>query len=586
MKRPMLLTPSDDLPEGQEWMYEPKYDGFRALLECTSEGIRLISRNGKDLTDKFPEISEAAPPPDTTPFVLDGEIVILNTAFQANFDLLQKRGRLRNTENIRKAAAERPALFAAFDFVQEQIPLEKRKQRLAELLAKWEHPGIKMVAVYQHVDKLKDIIHLHFGEGIIAKRSTSTYQFGERTRHWVKWKQWKTASVFLTHFDPDNGYVDTAVYNEEQIRKAGRFKHGLPREEAGTLRQFFKEKGKKEKNKWTLPPSVCADIHCLEAENGEFREPMFHRFRFDHTPEQCTSRKMTWDLSLFPDRFEPTSLEKELFPGVTKRDYLLYTRHIAPYMLPYMKEKKLTVIRFPDGIHNESFFQKHRPDYAPDALKLWMEKGEPYMICEELQGFLWLANQGAVEFHLPFEKAGGVHPDEIILDLDPPEKDAFPLCLTAALLCRKWLDELGMISFIKLSGSKGIQLHLPFQEGDLTYEETRVITETLARLLVETKPDLFTVERFKSKRKDRLYIDYVQHGEGKTIIAPYSVRAKDGAPIAAPLYWEEVQDELNPRSYTVENMMERLKKRGDPFQDYEKARALQPMDQIQALLDY
>ncbi|MYL29557.1 DNA ligase D [Halobacillus halophilus] len=586
MKRPMLLTSSDELPEDGEWIFEPKYDGFRAFLEFSPEGIRLISRNGKDLTEKFPEICSAVPPPGTAPFTLDGEIVILNTAFQANFKLLQKRGRLKNPESIQNAAKERPALFMAFDFVLKRTPLEKRKQRLTELLDKWQHPGVQEVGTYQHVDKLRDLIHLHLGEGIIAKRCASPYRSGERTQHWLKWKLWKTASVFLTHLDPSNGYVDTGVYNGEQVVAAGRFKHGLSNDKAATLRQFFKEKGKKEKGLWTLPPSVCADIHCLGTENGEFREPAFHQFRFDQTPDECTEQKMTWDVSLFPDHFEPTNLEKELFPGSTKRDYLVYIRHMAPYMLPYMKEKKLTIIRFPDGIHNDSFFQKHRPDYAPESLKLWMEKGEPFMLCEELHGLLWLANQGAIEFHLLFEKAGAVHPDEIVLDLDPPEKEAFPLCITAAQLCRKWLDELGVISFVKLSGSKGMQLHIPLQEGDLSYEETRVITETLGRLLVETKPDLFTVERLKRKRGSRLYIDYVQHGKNKTIIAPYSLRAKDNGPVAAPLYWEEIDEHLNPRSFTLDNMLERLQVRGDPFQSYEKARTLQPIDQIKKFLDH
>ncbi|WLR48695.1 DNA ligase D [Halobacillus litoralis] len=583
--KPMLLTGTTELPEGDEWVYEVKYDGFRAILEAGVEGIKLWSRNGKDMSERFPEIVQVDIPKSLLPFTLDGELVLLNTPYQANFEALQTRGRMRSKEKIKASSIRRPATFIAFDIIEKgATPLVKRKENLKKLSGKLRHPQIKCIDVYEEIEDILTIAELHLAEGIIAKMKKSKYQPGDRGRQWLKWKQWRTVSGFLQTYNSENGYYDIGLYKDDSPLPLGKFKHGLTDEESETLRTFFKEHGRKKKDTWHLDPGTCVDVHCLNAEKGELREPLFHQFRFDLTPEDCTESKKQWDLSLFPDDFEPTNVDKPLWKGIAKQDFLVYIRQLAPHMIPFLEEKKLTLIRYPDGIYEESFYQKHYPDHAPDFLKMWMEDGEPFIICDQLHSLLWLANQGALEYHIPFEKAGGQKPDEIVLDLDPKDRSHFSKAITAAQLLKHLLDELEVKSFVKTSGNKGMQIHIPIREGDLSYDETRKITETLATLLVNEEPELFTIERLKKKRGDRLYIDYVQHAEGKTIIAPYSTRATEAATVATPLHWEEVTEDLRPESLTIHTVPDRIAEYGCPFSMYEEARDEQPIQKLRQLL--
>ncbi|MFC7319615.1 DNA ligase D [Halobacillus campisalis] len=588
MDKPMLPTLSSSLIEGEEWMYEVKYDGFRAFLSWTTGGVELRSRNGTDLSRQFPEIINALDncTLNEEPILLDGEIVILNNAYQANFPLLQTRGRMKKLEKIKQLSSRRPAVFMAFDMLKRDSDLTSqpyldRKRHLKEFIEQLSTPALNYVESFKDKESVQRLVFDHLGEGIIAKRVDSSYAYNKRTRSWLKIKEWRTVSGFLTQYNPENDYYEAEIYDGEERIVLGRFKNGLSDEESKTLRTFFREKG----NGWRLQPSICADINCLEASRGELREPQFNKFRFDLNPNECTADKLKWDLSLFPQDVEYTHTDKQLWPnGITKKDYLIYLRHAAAYMLPYFKDKHVTVIRYPDGIKQQSFFQKNASDYAPDHVKGQpTSEGEMRLRAEQLSSLLWLGNQGALEFHLPFQKTLSDHPDEIILDLDPPERESFDSAILAAGLLKHLLDELGVYSFVKTSGNKGLQIHLPIDEGSMTYKETRRFTEQLALLLVKEKPDLFTIERLKKNRGGRLYIDYVQHAEGKTIIAPYSARATKEASVAAPLFWHELDAPLTPSMFTVRNVMERIHKLGCPFQHFHDVRKYQPITTIKKL---
>ncbi|MFC7060934.1 DNA ligase D [Halobacillus seohaensis] len=588
MNQPMLPTLSSTPPKEDKWMYEIKYDGFRAFLKWTKKGMTLTSRNGKDLSSYFPEIINVhgIEPPTDLPLLLDGEIVILNTPYQANFGLLQKRGRIKKSEKIQSLAKKRPATFMAFDVLQQKEdlsshPYTKRKAILHSLLEDIDLPQIQHVTAFEDWEEIKQICFDYLGEGIVAKLRKSTYTYNKRSREWLKIKQWRTVSGFLTKYNPENEYYTLEVFDKEQRVSLGSFKHGLDSEQAQTLRTFFKEKGEN----WHLEPSVCVDVHCLQAEAGELREPLFNEFRFDLAPRECTEEKRRWDIAMLPEEVEASHTEKILWSkGLTKQDYLIYLRRMAPYMLPYFQKKKVTVIRYPDGIKQQSFFQKHRPDYAPDFVGGWKEEdGEVSLRADQVSSLTWLGNQGALEFHLPFQKALAKHPDEIIFDLDPPNRSSFHLSVVAAQLLKHLLDKLEVRSFVKTSGNKGLQIHIPIEEGSLSYEETRKFIESLAKLIVKEKPDIFTTERLKKKRGDRLYVDYVQHAEGKTIIAPYSARATEEASVATPLFWSELKESLDPTAFTIENVAERVQEFGCPFQDYDQFRQLQPIEIMKEL---
>src|SRR5699024_4118675 len=249
-----------------------------------------------------------------------------------------------------------------------------------------------------------------------------------------------------------------------------------------------------------------------------------------------------------------------------------------------LREKIITIIRAPDGVDGEHFFQKHLPDYAPDFIHSVAKEGESFFLCDHLAALVWFANHGAIEYHVPFEKVGHTQPDEIVFDLYPPDPERFSLAIQAARLLKHLLDDLDLVSFVKTSGNKGMQIHIPIPEDSMTYEETAILTKAMAETMVNARPDIFTTERFKQNRQERLYIDYVQHAPGKTIITPYSPRLTNSGTIATPLYWEEVIDDLHPETFTIENVIDRVQTKGCPFADFFEAGKKQRLDKVRELL--
>lgn len=586
---------SIELPKGFDWLYEVKYDGFRCQLHWKENGeITLVSKRKKNMTELFPEIATAcreltAKVKHLLPLQFDGELVILNNDVQANFSALQQRGRMKNKEKINHFANTRPASFMAFDVLlinkEEQIhkSLEMRKKELKRIFESIEHDRIRFVPAYENANQLKQHIFEYLGEGIIAKRKQSTYKSGKSHRDWFKVKNWRTIQAFLTAYDPENGYFTAEVYDGKETKPIGKCKHGFQAEEEQTVKQLFISNGEKSGNMYHLPPAICVRIHTLGVSEGEMREPEFAGIMPQLKPADCTLEKLQLDLAMLPTDIDISNTEKSYFPkaGITKGDFLIYMRKAAPYMLPFLKDRAVTLIRCPDGVEGERFFQKHLPDYAP---ALFPERSDQVIVCESVQALIWLANHGSLEYHVPFQLLDSDLPLEIVFDLDPPDRDHFHLAVQAAQLIKIMLDRLELISFIKTSGNKGLQIHIPIPPGSLTYEDTAVFTEAIAMALVNTQPDLFTTERMKHKRGSRLYIDYVQHGKNKTIIAPYSPRQTDEATVAMPLFWEEVNEDLHPTQFTIQNAIERMQTKGCPFQDYLQQATSQNLNLMQELI--
>ncbi|WP_085521778.1 non-homologous end-joining DNA ligase [Tuberibacillus sp. Marseille-P3662] len=283
-----------------------------------------------------------------------------------------------------------------------------------------------------------------------------------------------------------------------------------------------------------------------------------------------------------------TSLDKPLWPeqGLKKADFIKYIHVVADKMLPFLNDRPLTVVRYPHGVKGESFFQKNCPDYAPDFVKTATVEDIDYILCSDQPTLIWLANQLAFEYHVPFQPITSASPSEIVLDLDPPSRDEFPMAIQAALMIKDVLDRLHLTAFIKTSGNKGLQVYIPLPDETFTYDDTRDFTQFIASYLTESEPDWFTTERLKKNRHHRLYVDYLQHDEGKTIIAPYSVRGNAQATVATPIHWDEVNDDLEPDTFTIPMMEERLKQRGCPMALFQKAKQEQNFGQVlQALKD-
>ncbi|WP_227935632.1 DNA ligase D [Alkalihalobacillus deserti] len=586
--KPMLLSPSIDIPAGKGWLYETKFDGFRCILQWESEIPQLISRNGKNLNKQFPEIVEFCREiyntiKDSLPLILDGEIVYLSNNYKSEFSHIQLRGRMKTKSVISKHAENFPCHLVVFDLLKlkgenySNQPLPQRKNVLQTLFKKRQLPTsidyektarLQAIESKKNSKQLWNAIMVHNGEGIVAKRETSLWESGKRTPNWLKIKNYRFVTVCLTKFDKENSYFHGSVYQEEQLVEVVVFKHGLTEEEEQTLLTFFKQNGQKtSKHVWQLEPSICVEIACIGFDGKQLREPRFHAFNFQIEPNECTWQSLLRQLHPLPQNINMTSADKPIWSNlnIKKDDFLLYLQKVAPYLLPFLRERLLTVIRYPHGAIGEHFYQKHCPDYAPSFVVTELVDGIEYIICNELETLLWLGNQLALEFHIPFQTRDTIKPTEIVFDLDPPSVEEFSLAVEAALQMKAIFDQFKLESFVKTSGGKGLQVYIPLPGQQYSYEETRVFTEFVCRFLCEQQPNWFTTERLKKNRGNKLYLDYIQHDEGKTIIAPYSPRGSEYGQVATPLHWNEVNTSLTPAMFTLPAVLERLEHHGDPF---------------------
>ncbi|MEK3797369.1 DNA ligase D [Peribacillus sp. FSL H8-0477] len=607
----MLPTYREDAPKGTDWLFEPKYDGFRAILTLSNHHISLISRNGKELLPQFPEIEAFVNSIIPTiekelPLVFDGELVWLENPYKSNFMHMQWRGRLRNAELISKAVTLSPCTLLAFDLLQIKgksimdLPYVKRKSLLFGLGQKQKLPlvpepkhdaRIQLVPNNKTFDFIKEQVLLHDGEGIVAKNAQSSWQEGKRTENWYKLKNWRTVTCFITALDKENEYLTCGVYKDDEIVKIGQVKNGIKPTEKEIIRTLVKNNAHSEDDRYYfMDPSLCISVHFLHAyDQDHLREPQFDRFVLDQVPQNCTWEAFTAAQYTFPETVTVTSPDKPIWELptqiVTKVDYLQYLRITSSRFLPYLQNRSLTSIRYPHGVlGGERFFQKNVPEYAPDFVKTVLESDHEAILCNDLQTLLWLGNQLAIEFHTPFQKSGKIMPEELILDLDPPGHDHFHLAIKAALIIKGTLDTLNISAFVKTSGNRGLQVHIPLPADVFSYNDTRMFTEFLGDYITGAYPDDFTTERMIKKRGTRLYLDFVQHHEGKTLIAPYSPRGNDFAGVATPLYWDELQDDIQITDYTILTVPERIRKLGCPFAEMEKVRSHQPFGEVLAFL--
>lgn len=271
---------------------------------------------------------------------------------------------------------------------------------------------------------------------------------------------------------------------------------------------------------------------------------------------------------------ELTNLDKIYWPdeNITKGELLDYYSKMAPYILPYLKDRPLSLKRNPNGIKDNGFFHKDAGDIAPD----WVKKVEihsestdkmvNYLVCNDLESLLFIANLGCIEMN-PWNSTVDKlnRPDYIVMDIDPSDKNTFDQVIDVALVIKEIMDETGMVGYCKTSGSSGLHIYIPFDK-EYTYEESKGFAEILASLVNDKLPKITTLERSLSKRKkNQIYIDYLQNREGQTLASAYSARPKPGATVSAPLDWKEVKHGLKITDFTIKNMLQRVEGKGDLF---------------------
>nr|WP_246939105.1 DNA ligase D [Bacillus pinisoli] len=601
--KPMLPTLTTDFPKGNEWAFEIKYDGFRALFYIDEHSFQFMSRNGLSLHPQFPEVDEAVAFArevwkDSLPLLFDGELCLLDSPFKADFEAIQLRGRLKSQDKIMAVTKEKQAHYCVFDVLMmkseviSQKPYKERKGQLQELFKEGDLPlevqphssvFFQYIREFDQHEVIWKLAEQYDAEGVIAKHVNSKWEDGKRTTQWYKIKNWKESTFFAISYEKKNGYFHLGVVRDGELYSVGLVSHGFSSEERDALIQVIKTNKTNENNEFIfVEPGICMDVQFLELYKEQLRQPAFKQFRFDVKWQDCTWEKLQQSIHPIPEEVTITHPDKPLWPKVNidKQTYLFYLRSIAPYLLPFLENRLLTVIRYPHGMLGEAFYQKNCPDYAPDFIQTSMSEGINYIVCNNMETLMWLGNQLAFEFHIPFQTINSTGPSEIVFDLDPPSRDFFHLAVKAALLMKEVFDGLKLQSFIKTSGNKGLQIYLPLPENTFSYEDTRKFTEFIAHYLITKDPDSFTIERLKKNRGQKLYVDYIQHAEGKTIISPYSARGNEDGLVATPLYWEEVTEELTPELFPVNKMVERIKQVGNPFQDYFKVKETQPFQDI------
>lgn len=600
-ERPMLAEPAEKAFSGEGWLFELKYDGYRLLARREGGEARLRYRSGKDATGVFPEVAKAVAmlPADA---LLDGEVCVLDGEGRPSFQGLQARAQARGDEAAR-AALERPAAYFAFDLLSlggldlRPLPLGERKRLLASVV-----PRLGPVRFADHVEARGEDLWREVDarglEGIVAKRADAPYRSGVRSSAWRKIRASRAGDFAVVGFTSPRGgrssfgALHLAVREGKGWRYAGSVGSGFGEEDLAALHARLLPRARREPpcegevprgrgHTW-VEPEVVVEVRYLEwTEEGLLRQPVFLRVREDKGPLEAVREEAPRDEPSPPAgpgprgaarAVETTNPGKVFFPaeGITKGEVVAYYREIAPFMLPFLRDRPLVLTRFPDGIEGKSFFQKDAPDWRPPwirTVRIRSDEGRDleHFLVDDEEGLAWIANLGTIPIHVFSSRVGSLErPDWCVVDLDPKEAP-FAHVVRIARALRDLCRELGLPSYPKTTGQKGLHVLVPLG-GQLGHAEARTLGELLARTLERELPGIATTARALAARGGRVYLDWLQNGQGKTIAAPYAVRPRPGAPASAPLRWSEVNAKLDPARFGIRTLPARARRlRGDPL---------------------
>jgi bifunctional non-homologous end joining protein LigD len=601
--KPQLATLATAAPAGPEWLHEIKYDGYR-LFACIEHGeVRLITRSGLDWTAKFPELAHAFGqlPVDTA--LIDGELVHLASDGTTNFSGLQDAIASGNTGALN---------FFAFDLLHRDgwdltgASLEDRKAALANVITP-QAAGMLRYSDHQEGQGpavLRQASSLGL-EGIVSKRRDAPYRAG-RGGSWLKVKCRNREEVAVIGFtDPEGkregfgallaGYYDPSG----TLRYAGRVGTGFSAERLADLRKRLdslvvkdppvalpKEAPRKGVH-WVQPALVAEVEFAGWTADQILRHASFQGLREDKSPKEVvydpSSRngglvtkpappeladagvsKPARDGSVMFERVRLTHPDRVLYPedALTKLDLARYYKTVADRALPNLVHRPLTLVRCPGGQGKPCFYQKHLGKGSPEAIGhvdiTEDDETVAYPVIEDLAGLVGLVQMNVIELH---PSGAGVEkldtPDRVTFDLDPDEGLAWPRVTEAAVEIREALLAIGLQSFAKTTGGKGLHVVVPLQPK-LGWDEVKAFTKWVADQFVAQSPDRFTANQAKRARRGRIYIDYLRNSRGATAIGAYSPRARPGAPVSTPLFWEEVEKGVRPEGFTVTTVPQRL----------------------------
>jgi bifunctional non-homologous end joining protein LigD len=597
----MLATLAERPFSGKDWLFEVKYDGVRVLAHRLGEAVELYGRSGQVITGRYPELVGALRALPVEAFLIDGEIAALDESGKPSFERLQARMHLTSPRDTARAAAAVPVIGIFFDCLAldghdlRRLPLLDRKECLRLLL-----PPLGPVRygdhVLEHGEAFFEAASAERLEGIVAKKVKSLY-VGGRSREWIKVKCLRRQEFVIGGYtDPQGGRsyfgaLHVGIYDGPRLVYVSKVGTGFDEASLKTLWEALQPLGRPTSpfaigaptgrgHHWVEPKLVCEVRFTEWTKEGGIRHPAFLGLRADKRPEECR-REAPVDLGtpspspaepVAPAQVKITNPKKVFWPeeGYTKADLIAYYVAVAPFLLPYLRERPVVLTRYPDGIAGKSFFQKDAPEFAPAWVRterIYSKDAEreiDYFVVDDVETLRYVINLGTIPLHLWSARLGSLdRPDWLILDLDP-KGAPFADVVKVARQLHRILDELGLPNYVKTSGATGLHVLVPLG-ARYTHEEARTFGRLLALLGVEAAPDLATLARPIRAREGKVYIDFVQNGHGRTIVAPFSVRPLPGAPASCPLQWKQVTARLDPGRFTIKTLPAHVEKTGDPL---------------------
>lgn len=598
---PMMAKLESKLFEADDWLYERKLDGYRAI-GYTGKKAKLISRNGIDFGNKYEQVLEDLKE-ISTDAILDGELVLEDDKGNSRFQDIQNYASTKSKLHLK---------YYVFDLLKlnghdlRNLELIKRKELLQAFVA--QLPKDTSIFYNGHEQgkgkKLMEQAKKEAWEGIIGKDSHSTYESGRRSDRWLKFKLQNSQEAIICGFsEPQGGrhHLGSLILgmNEgDHIRYIGNCGTGF---NDTTLRDVyeklkplitdekpFKEKPhQRTKITWVKPQLICEVYYSEWTGDKHLRHPVFKGLREDkdvknvvmETPEKQLADEET--LTYGEIKFKASHLNKVFWKqeGITKGELIHYYRDMSSYILPFLKDKPLSMRRQPNGIDDPGFFQKdvgdaHLPSWI-QTKPLYSESNKKdinFIIANDEATLLYVVNLGSIEIN-PWLSSYQTpdNPDFVVIDIDPHDVP-FSQTIEAALVTKAVFDEMGLDVYIKTSGSKGLHIYC-YLGAQYDYDFVKMFAEYVAHLVHSQLPSTTSIERSPAKRPNKIYIDFLQNRRGQTIAAPYSVRPKPGATVSTPIYWDEVNKNLKLSDYTMDTVRERVKSIEDPWKNLKSKKA-------------
>ncbi len=653
---PMLAGPGSIPADESRWSFEVKWDGVRAIAHSEPGRIHLFSRNGNEITAGYPELRALNRALGSQRAILDGEIVAFDEGGRPSFQALQTRMHVRGDTAVRRLSESVPVTYLIFDLLwlngHSLAPLPYSDRR--ELLAKLELEGPHWLVPESHRGDgaaLLAATREQGLEGIVAKRLDSRYEPGRRSSAWMKLKNFARQEVVIGGWTTGSGARSGAlgalhlgVYDDGDLHYVGRVGTGFDQRELARLGQLFAPLARDSspftgrqpaKGAHFVEPELVCEVEFSEwTHSGTLRQASYKGLRDDkpatevireqraHTelpnesppttvaPAGATDGNRPGDIAaviadgrkvrggleveLEGRTLKLTNLDKLLYPetGFSKGDVIRYYASVAEVLLPHLRDRPLTLKRYPNGVTEGYFYEKRSPPHRPDWVQttpVASARGKreiDYTLCQDLPTLVWLANLADLELHPFLSKAPALErPTVLVFDLDPGAPATIVECCAVALEIRELFGELGLSTYPKTSGSKGMQIYVPLNDPDVSYEQTKAFAHAVAALLEQRHPELVVSAMAKAQRDGKVLIDWSQNDEHKTTIGVYSLRAMGIPSVSTPLQWTEVsacheQCKAELLTFDPEQTVSRIVQGGDLFCDVLSRRQTLPRLEI------